>query len=362
MPILIVGAFLILFGIFAIFSVSIFESFELTLLKFDEPSNYFYFFRQIIHILLAFFVWFVVYFIPLDFIKKNKGKIFLASLLLLLLVFSPLGLELNWARWWLYIQWLWTIQPWEFVKLTFVIFFSGWLLKKNKILPTLEWFIAMIVVVAICLWIFIFIPDFWTLLVLLPVSLILYYYAWGNLKYIWVGLILWFLFLFTIWMKFDYIKKRIDFFIHPEVDKRVQWIWYQTRQWLIAIWAWWFFWKWYWKWLQKFWFIPESQSDFIFAAFSEEIWFLWNTILLFLYFLLVYLSIKRMAFLKDPYEKNLAIWILALIIWQVFINIGVNVKLIPLTGLTLPFVSYGGTSIIVNIIELILLYKLLYKR
>lgn len=362
MPILVIWSLLIVFWIFAIYSVSIFSSFQLTLHQLDNPSNYFYFFRQLFHLVLALVIGLVIYFIPLSKIKENRWKIFLFSLFFLLLVFTPLWLELKWAKWWIHLPWLWSIQPGEFVKLAFIIFFSWWLLKKQKILPKLDWYIAMLVVVGISLFLFLLIPDLWTLLVLWPVALILYSFAWWNIKYVWVSIILWLIFTFTVGMQFSYIKKRFDYFLNPNIDKTEQWIGYQTRQWLIWIWAGWFFWKWYGQWLQKFGYIPEAQSDFIFAAFSEEIWFLWNSVLLSLYFLLWYFTIKQLKFVQDKYYQYLAVWIISLILWQVFVNIWVNIKLIPLTWLTLPFVSYGWTALMVNVIEIVLLYKILYKK
>lgn len=362
MPILIIGLLLVLYGIFAIYSVSIFSSFQLTLNQLGEPSNYFYFFRQLRHLVIILILAIWVYFVPLEFIKKHKWKIFLASLLFLLLVFTPLWLELKWARWWIYLPWFWSVQPGEFVKLWFVIFFAGWLIKKQKILWTLNWYIAMLIVVWVSLFLFLLIPDLWTLLILWPVALILYTYAWWKVRYVIVSIILGLIFLLTVWMQFDYIKNRIEYFINPDIDKTEQWIWYQAKQWLIAIWAWWFLWRWYWKWLQKFGFLPEAQSDFIFAAFSEEVWFVWNTILLTLYFLLAYFTVKQLPYVKDKYYQYLAVWILSLIVWQAFVNIWVNTKLIPLTWLTLPFISYGGTALMVNIFEIVLLYKILYKK
>ena len=362
MPILIIWWLLTLFWIFAIYSVSIFSSFQLTLHQFGDPSNYFYFFRQLKHLVIAIVLATCIYFLPLNFIKKNRTKIFLLSLFLLLLVFTRLWLELKGARWWLYLPGFGSVQPWEFVKLSFVIFFSGWLVKKQKILWSLEGYIAMIIIFILSSFLFILIPDLWTLLILFPVALIMYIYAWWNIKYSFINLILWVVFTLVIWTQFNYVKMRLEYFIHPEIDKTEQWIGYQTRQSLIAIWAWWILWRGYWKWLQKFGFLPEAQSDFIFAAFSEEIWLLWNTILLTLYFLLAYFAIKRLPLVKDEYYQYLVVGILSLILWQAFVNIWVNVKIIPLTGLTLPFVSYGWTALTVNIIELVLLYKILYKK
>ena len=353
--------FLVLWWIFAIYSVSIFESFSLTL-KFWKPSNYFYFIRQLEHLWIAVLSIIVLYFVPLEKIKKNAWKIFLIVFLIQLLVFTPIWTSFHWAKWWLYIPWFGTLQPSEFFKLWFIIFFSDWLIRKRKQLNNLELFFAIIVLSAFCFSIFLLIPDLGTLLVLWPVVLILYYYVGWNIKHILIAITIWLTLLTTIWLQFDYIKRRIDYFFDPQIDKTHQWIWWQTKQALIAIWWWRFFGRWYGKWLQKFGFIPEAQSDFIFAALSEEIWFLWNSIMLMLYLLIIYIWFARIKYVSDPYLKNLAVGILSLIFVQAFVNIGVNTKVLPLTWLTLPFISYGWTSLIVNLWEATILYKILFQK
>ena len=106
MPILIVGALLILFGIASIYSVSIFESFDLTLdhvalgLR-QEPSNYYFFFEQLLKLVAGLVLCVITYFVPLETIKKAKMVIFVGSLLLVLLLFTPLGIELNGSSAWL---------------------------------------------------------------------------------------------------------------------------------------------------------------------------------------------------------------------------------------------------------------------
>ena len=128
MPLLIAGALLILIGILAIYSVSIHESFMLTLTKvasgvMSQPSNYFYFDKHIINLLIALGVSLVVYKIPFKFFKKYNHILFILAFIFQLLVFSKLGLSLNGAKGWLYIG-ITTIQPSEFFKLGFVLFFA----------------------------------------------------------------------------------------------------------------------------------------------------------------------------------------------------------------------------------------------
>ncbi|MBQ7074361.1 FtsW/RodA/SpoVE family cell cycle protein [bacterium] len=85
--------------------------------------------------------------------------------------------------------------------------------------------------------------------------------------------------------------------------------------------------------------MPEAQSDFVFAAFSEEIGFLGNMILLGLYIFIFRYSLKHIQSLKDYHSKMLGIGILSILMIQTFVHIGVNIQIIPNTGVTLPFVS-----------------------
>ncbi len=361
MPLLVLAGILVLWGIFAIYSVSIFESFQISTQKLWDPTNYFYFFRHLRNLVIAIIVAFLIYLIPLNFIKNNRWKIFLFFLILQLLVFTPLWIELQGAKWWLNL-WIYTLQPSEFFKLAFLIFFSWRLLKKKNILDKIEWFIAYIVITWILYLIFLKIPDLGTILVLAPVGLMLYWYAWWKIKYIILFSIIWFLISLFIWYQIPYIKKRIDFFINPEIDVSGRGIWWQTYQAMIAIWWWGFLGQGYWRWLQKLGYIPEAQSDFIFAAYSEEIGFIWNVIFLIIFFIFIYIALKRLRYVQDSYFRILAFGIISLIFWQAFVNIWVNIKILPLTGLTLPFVSYWWTSLMVNFIEVVLLYKILYNK
>ena len=194
-------------------------------------------------------------------------------------------------------------------------------------------------------------------------------YAGAKIKYI-LRILFWGLFflLFTgsiagmVSTRFSYIQKRFTYFISSNVDPQAKQIWWQNEQALLAIGGWWFLGKWYGKWLQKFGFIPEAQSDFIFAAFSEEIGFIGNMILLGLYLYIAYYFLSNLRHIQDDHRKIIGIGILSLILIQAFVNIWVNVKILPNTWLTLPFISYWGTALMVNFIEIILLYKILQKK
>ncbi len=373
MPILITWWILLLFWIAAIYSVSIHESFTLTLKHSPtEPSNYFFFFRQLKSLIIALVIAGFFYLFPIWFFKKQKN-IIIASVVVLvlqLLVFIPwIWIVLNWARWWINVPFFGTLQPSEFFKLWYVFFLSFRLLRKRDNITKPQFFTSFLVLNWIFFSIFLLIPDFGTVLILWLVWLIMCRYAWAKIKHI-LWILFWWLALWLIvWStaslisdRFNYIQKRFTYFINSSIDPQNRWVWRQTYQAQIAIWWWWFAGKWYGKWLQKFWYIPEAQSDFIFSALSEEIGFIWNLALLSMYFYLAYYFLSHLRNIKDDYNKIVWVWLISLIIIQAFVNIWVNIKILPNTWLTLPFISYWWTALMVNLIEIILLYKIIKNK
>lgn len=378
MPIIIAWIILTFFGILSIYSVSIHESFTLTLsmiangTRHSDPSNYFYFFRQIRNLAIALVMAGITYAIPIRFFQNNKNITIIAVFLMVLqiLVFVPgIGIVLNGARGWIDIPGLPSIQPAEFFKLWYVLFLGWWLIRKRDKVNTKDFFISFIILNAIFFFIFLLIPDLGTVMILAIVGLIMCRYAGAKIKYV-----IWILFWWLIgWLvagsiagmvsdRFAYIQKRFTYFLSSSVDPQARQIWWQNQQALLAIGGWGFLGKGYGKWLQKFWYIPEAQSDFVFSAFSEEIGFIGNMFLLALYLYIGYYFLTRVRHIKDEHKKMIGIGILSLILVQAFVNIWVNVKILPNTWLTLPFISYGGTALMVNFIEMMLLYKILKNK
>jgi len=373
--ILALWAMLLIFWLFAIYSVSVHESFTLTLKliasgnRDGEPSNFFYFGRQIRNVGVALVVWLFAYKLPLKMLQSQKYIIAIAVFFFALQVsvFLPwVWTVLNGARWWIKIWSITTIQPAEFFKLAYVIFLSSWLVRKKKFIGGPEFLIAFIVLNFLLLFVFLLIPDLGTVVVLALVGLIMFWYVWAKFKHVLIlffgGIVSAMMLGMLAWMvstKFNYIQKRFTYFLSSNVDPENTDIWWQNEQALTAIGWWWFFGKWYGKGLQKFGYIPEAQSDFIFSAFSEEIGFVWNIVLLAMYFYLALYFLTRLHRVRNPYLKLIGAGIISLIIVQMFVNLWVNLKIMPNTGLTLPFVSFGGTALMVNVIEIILLYRII---
>ncbi len=378
MPIIIIGIALTIFGILSIYSVSIHESFTTTIKLIAEgnmtgdPSNYFYFLKQVKNILFSLVAAGVVYTIPIKFFQNNKNITIMAVILMVvqLLVFVPgIGATYNGARGWINIPLLPSIQPAEFFKLGYVLFLWWWLMRKRERINTKEFFISFIILNALLFFVFLLIPDLGTVMILGIVGLIMCRYAGAKIKYIlrilfWgitAGLVMWGI-AGMVSDRFAYIQKRFTYFISSSVDPQAKQIGWQNEQALIAIGGGGLFGKGYGKGLQKFWFIPEAQSDFVFAAFSEEIGFVGNMVLLGLYLYIGWYFLTNLRHIKDDHRKMIGIGILSLILIQAFVNIWVNIKILPNTWLTLPFISYWGTALMVNFMEIILLYKILQRN
>ena len=357
MNIIIIGAIIIFYGILAVFSVSIFESFDITSTS-GDPSNYFYFIRQIINIGIGIIAWLIVYKSNISLIRKRRWPAIILILALQLLVFTPLWQEYNGARLWIELPFLRTIQPWEFFKLWFVLFISDRLVRKQKILNTIPGLFWYLGVSGVCYLLFLLLKDSGTVLILSITSFILYGYNWGKKRNVIMMLAIGFMWAIAVTLTAGYIKQRVKVFLDPTNDTAAQ-IWWQTSQALTAIGGWWFWWKWYGKWLQKFGYIPEAQSDYIFAAYAEEVWFVGILILILLYIWLIWYFLAHLKYIKDPYMRSVGVGVISLITIQAMVNMAVNLNLMPSTWLTLPFISFGGTAMITNIIELVILHKII---
>ena len=382
--ILVIAILIVIFGIWAMYSVSTYESFTVTLRSklYENPTNYYFFFQHIKNIIIWVIAWFVVYKIPLKIFtnKKTIKIIIILALILQLAVFIPeIGwwadgtlttygwTTYGWARGWISLPWIPNIQPSEFFKIAYVIFMWYRLLAASEIKNEKDKILGFIVLNIILLAPFALIPDFWTAMILALTGLVMLWFSWVRTKKVWL-ILLWWIWIWIIWIslisfvlpkKFEYIQARLTYFISPSNEEDSQAIWRQNEQSVISIWGWGFWWQWYGKWLQKFGYIPEAQSDFIFAAYSEEIWFIWNIMLLSLYFFFMYFLIINIAHIKDPKLRMLAIWLTSIFVIQMFVNIWVNINILPNTWVTLPFISHWWSALLANIISLVILYKII---
>lgn len=373
MPLLINWIFLLVFWLLAVYSTSVYESFIMTANSnnFLEPTNYYYFQQQIKAIIYTIVIILLLRKFPVKILKNHKfaWAVMILTFIFQCLVFTKLWDSYNWARWWLNIPHIPSIQPSEFFKLAYVIFLASWLTRKKENMNSPQFLVTFIIINALLYFVFLLIPDFWTVLIIWATALVMVRYSWLKLKktlsILWIWLCAWIFAWFSLALvdkKFDYITNRFKYFFTLDKEKIAEErevTWWQTTQALIAIWGGWFFGNGYGNGLQKYSNLPEAYCDFIFAAFSEEIWFFWNLCLIILYIRMFRYVLKHLQKVQDPQLKLIWVWIISLIIIQTFVNMWVNVQIIPTTWITLPFISAGWSSLMVNCIELLLLYKII---
>lgn len=344
---------LAIFGIAMISSVSVYQSFLLTTQQvktwlWTEVSNNFYFIRSLLYFWLGLVVFFITTRTHYSIWKRIAPTMFLITIFLLVLVFIPWLTNDYWSsRSWLNIPFLPSIQPAEIMKIALIFYFALWLeSKSNKIATFKEWFLPFAIIMAIIVWLLWAQPDFWSVLVITMISWSMFF-IWGwNLFHIFWSWLIWVLIATPVIMTHEYIKKRFVAFLNPDFD--LWWAWYQIKQALITIWSWEIFGVWFGKSIQKFWYLPEVQWDTIFAIISEELWFVRVLLLVACYVFIAYKWFKIANRAPDRFSMLLATWITAFLVFQAFINISVNIAIMPLTGLTLPFISYWWSSFVMT--------------
>lgn len=347
---------LVIFWIAVISSVWVYPWF----INYDDNS--FFLYKTVQHWFIGLFLLYILSKIPPSIYKKLAPLWFFIWVSLLTLVLF-IWKRVNWAKAWLDLPWLPQIQPIEFAKISIILFLAYVLSRNYNKINTLEkWLFPFLITCIIFFVPVILQPDFGSVMVIWPVLAIMYFVAWANMKHIYATFALWLVFLFWIYNawrydveeykstwekpKLSYIYDRINEFTSDPDEEDWNDVWFQQDQWLIAIWSWGFFWVWFWNGIQKFGYIPEVHTDFIFTIMVEELWFLRVFMFICLYLFLWYRGYLIFVYSKDNFSRMASLWITTLILMQAFINIWVNVRILPNTWITLPFISYWGSSLL----------------
>jgi len=345
---------LTLFGLAMIGSVSVFQSYQLTLAKSAAPSNSFYLWRSFVHVVTSLTVMGITSSIPYHFWERHARTFFLLNLVLLMALFLPgVGNEYGTARSWIQLAGM-SIQPSEFLKITMVFYLAVWLQKREADIATFqEGFLPFVALLCLSTFFVAIQPDLGSFLVLTVIATTMFFIAGGNFLHLLLGGSISALLSLPIILNKEYVRNRFSVFLHvlfrPDDQTFKEGIGFQIHQALIAIGSGGLFGVGYGKSIQKFGYLPEVQSDTIFAAMAEELGFLRLLIVLGLYGVLVYRGLKVARNSPDRFGLLLGTGITTWIAFQTILNICVNLSIFPLTGLTLPFISYGGSSLIATL-------------
>ena len=307
-----------------------------------DTNNYFFFFKHLIFISIGMIA--LIFFSTLS--EKNLFKLsiylFFISLFLLFLV-PILGAEVKGSRRWLNLFFLPRFQPIELVKPFIIIFIATILCSEKNFNIYFKYLLTFIAIIPVC-FLLMMQPDIgqtlliflsWSILVFisgisLPIILTFISFSLFSMVYA----------VFFI-SKFGYIKNRIQSFFNP-IDGSLT---FQPNKAIDAISSGGFFGKGIGEGTLKN-KVPEAHTDYIISVISEEFGVVAIILLLILFLFFIYTVFKKIYLEKNEKIKLVLTGTVSLIIFQVLIHLGVNIRLLPTTGMTLPFLSYGGSSII----------------
>ncbi|MDD4628089.1 MAG: putative peptidoglycan glycosyltransferase FtsW [Candidatus Peribacteraceae bacterium] len=347
-----IAVVLSLFGLAMISSVSVFESYQITQrltlqgLR-DSTSNSFYLWRSFRHIILGFLAMGVMSIIPYRVWERFAFPLFIASLLLLISAFLP-GIRADYgtARSWIRLGFL-SLQPSEVLKFTLILYLALWLQKREQLIGTWkEGFIPFASLLSLSTILVALQPDLGSFLVLSSIAVVMFFVAGGNIFHVLLGGAMAGVLGLPLILQKEYIRNRFRAFLSPADPSISETIGFQIKQALIAIGSGGFFGVGYGKSIQKFGYLPEVQADTIFAAMAEELGFLRLLIILGMFSIFIVRGYKIAREAPDRFGFMVATGITTWVAFQTVLNIAVNLSLFPLTGITLPFISYGGSSLI----------------
>tara|TARA_B100001059_G_scaffold6402_1_gene5321 strand:+ start:1169 stop:2293 length:1125 start_codon:yes stop_codon:yes gene_type:complete len=329
--------FLFLIGLFfSLVSTSLIASDKL------DTNDYSFFFKHLAFIILGLAVIFIFSSIDQNKLFKYSIIVFLISLIFLFLV-PLIGIEVKGSKRWLDLYLLPRFQPVELVKPFLIIFISLILCnqKFNNIFYkySFSFLITLIVVLLLSLQ-----PDIGqSLLVLFSWSILIFTSGISMIFLIFLFSSLIFVFIYLIFFvqKFEYIKNRLISFFDSESGTYN----FQSDKALESITSGGFFGKGIGEGTLKN-RVPEAHTDYIISVISEEFGVIAIILILLLFLIFIYSVFKKVYLENDEKIKLILVGSISLILMQTMIHIGVNIRLFPTTGMTLPFISYGGSSII----------------
>lgn len=304
----------------------------------DFGNKWHYFFSQLLWSGLGALALCFTLFIPLKKIENWGQLIFLVGLCLLVIVLIPgIGSKLLGARRWLGIG-NFSFQPAELMKLGIIIYLSRLFTKSDFQIKHFLYVVGGVLALVMLE------PDMGTAIIIFLVSMTMYFMSGHSLKlFYWMvplSLVAGVIMIVAFPYRFNRLKSFLDLTVDPQGSS------YHIRQALLGIgsggvWG-----VGFGGSKQKYQYLPEVTTDSIFAVIAEETGLIGGITLIGTFMVLVYKGIKTAQNAKNKFESLLAIGITSWVGWQFIINIAAMTALVPLTGIPLPFISYGGSSLI----------------
>jgi cell division protein FtsW len=337
----VVGA-LVAMGLVMVYSSSFVDAYQ------NHGNQFYYLIRQAIGVIIGSVGLLVAW--KLDYTIWRRYSIHLMALtlalLVLVLVLPASMTEVNGSRSWIRFHGgLFSMQPSEIAKLTMVIYFANWLSRRgakvgNVMYGVLPFTVMLGLVCALVFWQ----PDRGTMVVLLLIASMVYFAAGANLLHVMVALGMGGGFIWLFIKLVGYQNGRIQAFIDPW--EHYHSFGYQPLHALYALGSGGVFGMGLGQARQKFQWLPQAHTDSIFAILGEELGLIGTLLVVMAFLFLAYRGYRIACRAPDPFASLVAVGITSWLVFQALINMAVTTSLIPFTGLTLPFISYGSSSLI----------------
>ena len=330
----------------------------------SKYQNYYYLLRHSIYLTISIFCGLIAFLIPINFWQKFAPTFFVFGILLLIAVLVPgIGKTVNGSQRWIPIG-IMNFQPSEFVKLFTIIYAADYVLRKSRQIGTfIKGFLPMSVAIALVGSLLIYQPDFGALVVVISISMGILFLGGISLKIIFGLMLSVPIAMYSLLKIAPYRVDRITTFLAPFEDLYGKG--WQLSHSLIAIGRGDFFGVGLGESVQKLQYLPEAHTDFILAILAEELGLFGFALIIFLYAVMI-IRIFGISKISTQLRNNFsALLAQGIGLWfgiQAAINIGVNVGFFPTKGLTLPFVSYGGSALLVTFIASGILMRIDYEN
>ncbi len=311
----------------------------------DYGDSLYFLKHQGVYALIGFAAMALLMRLDLDVMRKAAWPVLGLCVLLLLAVLIPgIGKKVGGAARWIKIAGL-TFQPAEFVKIGLVLFMAHSLSrKKDKVKSFRSGFLSYMLILAILIGLLLAQPDLGGALTLIVVAVAMLLVAGTRLRYLVSAGLLVLPFLYFMVMNVDYRRRRILAFLNPWEDPSNTG--FQIIQSWIAFGSGGAFGQGLGESKQKLFFLPEAHTDFIFSVIGEELGFIGVVVIAAMFMLLVLRGLRISLNAPNEFSCYLAFGITLLIGMQAFVNMAVVLGMVPTKGLALPFLSYGGTSLV----------------
>lgn len=354
-----IGVLLLMLGIGLVMVAS--SSIFISAKEFGDPLHYFW--RQIIAATVGIFLAIITLKIPMHVWKSYSSILLIITILMLCLVLlQGVGKEVNGSMRWIKIG-SFSLQVSEPAKIFIIAYLAGYIVRHNETLKTeFVGFIRPVVILTMIAWLLLLEPDFGSAVILCLTALGMLFMGGIPLFRFFSWVFVAFIVLLTLAIFSPYRMQRMTSFIDPWQDPYGTG--FQLTQALIAFGRG----EWFGVGLggsiQKLFYLPEAHTDFVFAVLSEELGLLGSCFIILLYSFVVWRSfvIGNIAERMGNYFSAYFAYGIGLIIGaQAYINIGVNMGVLPTKGLTLPLISYGGNSLVTSCVLLAILLRIEYE-